>query len=302
MKKKKGKKRMIAAGVKQARKIGRVGRMKARAPLRVLKSLNPITLIQNHRFPLKDFKMKVSVHQTSENFILKTADSPFEMKQVLRLRHDVFYKELQSKETANQLDLDELDAICDHLIIIEKKTSKVVGTYRMISSIFSDKFYSEGEFDLTKVKKLKGNKLELGRACIHADYRTGAIINLLWKGIAEYIKRTDSKYLFGCASVQTVDPLEASRLLAYLKAENLYSDELGVVPTEPYRSELVENPPVAAGEKQEVPALVQSYILAGAKFHGAPALDRDFQCYDFFMMLKVDEMSRLFRRRYKLDE
>jgi putative hemolysin len=300
---------MITASLSQAKKLTRAGRATvkatakatARAPMRALKKINPVKYLKERSFPLKDFKTKVHVHQSTENFTLKTVENVFELRQALKLRHEIFYRELQNKEAGNELDIDELDGVCDHLIIIDKKTSKVVGTYRMISSTFAEDFYSEGEFDLTNVKSLPGNKLELGRACIHADFRSGTIINLLWKGIAEYIKKTDTKYLFGCASVQTTDPVQASKLLAYLRSQNLSTEELGVRPTEKYRSKL-PNVEVSENASKEIPALVQSYILAGAKFHGEPALDRDFGCYDFFMMLKVDEMSRLFRRRYKLDE
>lgn len=285
----------------RARKLARVSRLKARAPLRALKSLNPVQYLKDRRFPLKNFRTKVHVFQSSENFLLKTAESPFELKQALQLRHDIFYREMQNKETESKLDFDDLDGICDHLVIIDKKTHKIVGTYRLISSAFSDRFYSEGEFEIDGVKSLPGNKLELGRACIHPDFRTGAIINLLWKGIAEYIRKTETKYLFGCASVQTVDVEQASRLLGYLKDKGLHTDEMGVEPTAPYRVEMTERAPEPGMEK-ELPALIQSYILAGAKFYGPPALDKDFQCFDFFMMLKVDEMSRLFKRRYKIED
>lgn len=283
----------------QARKLARVGRMKVRNPLRALKNLNPVKFLKDRKFPLRNFQPKVHVCQTSDTFILKTADSIFELKQALSLRHDIFYTEMQNRQTDNNLDIDDLDNICDHLIIIDKKSHKIVGTYRLISSAFSDVFYSEGEFDISEVKKLPGNKLELGRACIHPDYRTGAIINLLWKGIAEYIKKTNTKYLFGCASVPTTNSLEAANLLSYLRSKELSVDDYAVKPTEKYRAEL---PAAEAKTEMELPALIQSYILAGAKFYGQPALDKDFACFDFFMMLKVDEMSRLFRRRYRLED
>lgn len=285
-------------------KLARVTRVRARTPLRVLKNMQPFKYLKDRKalqaFPLKGFQPKVSVFQSSENFILKTADSPFELKQVLKLRHEIFYKELQGKENEAQLDIDQFDSICDHLIIIDKKSSRVVGTYRVISSLFSEKFYSQGEFELAGLLKAPGNKLELGRACIHQDFRNGAIINLLWKGICEYVKKTDTKFLFGCASVQTTDAKLASDILGYLRAEGLASEEYAISPTPEYTSSL-QTPELRAGIDKEVPALVHSYIKAGAKFHGLPALDRDFACYDYFMVLKIDEMSRLFRRRFGLD-
>ncbi|RZA00085.1 MAG: GNAT family N-acetyltransferase, partial [Proteobacteria bacterium] len=247
---------MITASLNKAKKISRAGRatMKAtaRAPFRALKKINPVKYLKDRQFPLRDFQTKVFVYQTTENFILKTVENVFELRQALKLRHEVFYKELQNKESGNDLDIDEFDSICDHLIIIDKKTSRVVGTYRMISSTFAEDFYSEGEFDIAAIKKLPGNKLELGRACIHEDFRTGAIINLLWKGIAEYIKKTETKYLFGCASVQTTDPVQASKLLAYLRSKDLSSEELGVKPAEKYRSE-ISIQAVDAADAKDIP-------------------------------------------------
>ena len=283
------------------RKLGRVGRLTARRPLRALRNFNAVRHLKKSKFPLQNFKAKHQIYESTDKFILKTAESPFELRQVLKLRHEIFYRELQSRAHRTSLDFDEFDSICDHLIIIDRKSRRIVGTYRMISSTFSDRFYSQGEFELDGVLAQPGNKLELGRACIDADFRTGAIINLLWKGIAEYIRKTKSEYLFGCASVHTVDAVIASRLLALLRHKGLAVDGLGVRPTEAYLCQL---PRVAADEslEKDIPGLIQSYILAGAKFYGEPALDVDFHCFDFFMMLKVSEMSRLFRRRYKLDE
>lgn len=285
----------------RVKKLGQVSRLTSRSPLSALRNFNASRFLKKSKFPLQDFRLKVQVYQSTENFVLKTAESPFELRQVLKLRHEVFYRELQDRAHESQLDFDEFDAICDHLIIIDRKSSRIVGTYRMICSTFSDRFYSQGEFHLEGLMAQPGVKLELGRACIDAEFRTGAIINLLWKGIAEYIRKTDTAYLFGCASVHTVDAVVASRLLALLRARDLAVDELDVRPTEKYRCVLPRVQAENSTEK-EIPALIQSYILAGAKFYGEPALDVDFHCFDFFMMLKISEMSRLFRRRYKLDD
>lgn len=282
------------------RKLGRVGRLKARRPLRALRNYNALRQLKKSKFPLHTFKPKHLIYQSTDKFILKTAESPFELRQVLRLRHEIFYRELQSRAHVSSMDFDEFDALCDHLIIIDRKSRKIVGTYRMISSTYSDKFYSQGEFNLDGVLALPGNKLELGRACIHAEYRTGAIINLLWKGIAEYMRQTNTAYMFGCASVHTVDAVVASRLLALLREKELARDEHDVEPIGAFQCKLPRVAPDGDMEKQ-IPALIQSYILAGAKFYGEPALDVDFHCFDFFMMVKVSEMSNLFRRRYKLD-
>ena len=275
-------------------------RPRARATVRLLKQLPRKTIAPFRRDPihlLKDFKPKYVIRIETEGFILKTAETLIELRQVLKLRHDIFLTELQGKVHHSNLDVDEFDRICDHLIIIDKKTFQVIGTYRVISSNFSDRFYSEGEFNIAEFLKQPGAKLELGRACIHKDFRTGATIGLLWKGIVEYIKQTDTKFLFGCASVQTVDPFIAGTILEYLRRENLTSEEFAVNPTDKYRVPL-PRPEITSSIDELIPALVHSYVKAGAKFYGAPAFDRDFNCFDFFMVLKIEEMSKLFRRRF----
>lgn len=284
---------------RNARKLALAGRRTARAPLRALKTLRPLFFRRPAKVPLHKFRQKIALNESTENFLLKTAENPFELRQALKLRHEVFYKELQNKETADHLDVDDLDLVCDHLLIIDKQSGRVVGTYRLISSLFSSRFYSEGEFEIQEILRQPGNKLELGRACIHQDFRNGAIINLLWKGICQYVKQTDAKYIFGCASVQTTDTAVAGRLFAQLRAQGLSPSEYNVRPTEAYRADIPALASLDTGD--ELPALVKSYILAGAKFYGEPALDQDFECFDFFMMLKTEEMSRLFRRRYKMD-
>ena len=100
--------------------------------------------------------------------------------------------------------------------------------------------------------------------------------------------------------MQTVDAVVASKLLALLRQKELCVDQLGVAPVGKYACRLPRLSPDASSEK-EIPPLIQSYILAGAKFYGEPALDAEFHCFDFFMMLKTAEMSRLFKRRYLLE-
>lgn len=254
-----------------------------------------------HKLPypaLRKFQRKVAIRCETENLVLKTAENPFELRQALALRHEVFYRELQNKSLQSRIDIDEFDLACDHIVIIDKKLSRIVGTYRVNSTVFSSDFYSQTEFSLQEFFQLPGHKLELGRACIQKDYRTGAVINLLWKGIAAYAKEIGADYLFGCASVQSEDAAEIRAIQNLLADKELLSTSVGVSPLEKYRPSLALLDNSHEPKKAELPALIQSYIVAGAKFYGEPAHDRDFQCHDFFMALKFSEMHPAFKRRY----
>lgn len=263
---------------------------------------NPsIGLIQNIR--ILRFKQKVPIRVESEQFILKTAANSFEVRQALELRHEIFFREMQGKELNSQIDFDALDMLCDHLLIIDKASGQVVGTYRLISSLFSKRFYSQGEFNIDAVLAEEGAKMEMGRACIRKEFRSGAVLNLLWRGIVEFMKKTDAKWIFGCASVQTTDPAEAAAIYEYLKQNDQVRTERGVQPTKKYRISFPDTvKPLAVEEAaKQIPPLFYSYLKAGAKTEGLPACDTDFSCFDFFLLLKVADFTKIFRRRYDIE-
>jgi putative hemolysin len=183
---------------------------------------------------------------------------------------------------------------------------KIVGTYRLICSRFSKTFYSETEFSLGQFLSRPGVKLELSRACIDRDYRDGMVIALLWRGLVQYSQEVKANMLFGCASIRSMDTLEVANIYHYLNSKSFLSEEHQIQPLPSYvmpgfeasRLEVQQNGGNVEEGKSLIPPLLNSYLRAGAKVFGAPALDQSFQCVDLFTVLQLDEMSRLFERRY----
>lgn len=289
---------------------------KALKPSRVLRKISSLrTALERldserklHQYNVRGFKPNVSFSFERGHFIVKTAENGAELEECLKLRFDVFHKEYMNKKRTCGVDIDKLDYICDHLVIFDKRAQKTIGTYRLNSSLFTDTFYSAGEFDLGSILAIKGNKLELGRACIDRDYRTGAVIALLWRGIAEYIQRTDTKILFGCSSIKTMEPLEIGRLTKYLVDTGALTFEYDACPTKKYRVKTLSraleyidaNPfEYRRSEVEEmIPALFQSYLKMGAKLCGEPAIDREFHCIDFLTLVRIDEMSPAIKEKF----
>lgn len=236
------------------------------------------------------------------HYRLETACSTNDLLEVFELRHKIFLEDTgAAKDDSDGYDVDEFDSICDHLIIRSKEDGRIVGTYRVISSLYSDEFYSQGEFDLEDFLSSADHKLELGRACIDRGHRNGAVIDLLWRGIGEYIQLTGSRYLFGCSSIKVTDPAEARAILNYLKREQHYSDQYRILPIGQFNMELDYIYPCRMEDqtvKGMIPPLLRSYFSAGAKVYGEPALDRDFKCIDFLTILDMKEISSSYKRRY----
>lgn len=272
-----------------------------------IRKLMPLSesLLKPQYLPLKSFKQKVKLLIERERFVIKTAENHDELARVLRLRYDVFYRELLEKRLLLGIDIDKFDFKCDHLIIIDKKTDTFIGTYRLISSLFARKFYSETEFSLDSIISLPGIKLELGRACVHRDYRTGSSIALLWRGITEYMKITGTKYLFGCSSVKTTDKKEVAAMYKNLSGNNLAPQEYQVFPKRKFKikgfESMVEEVTKEDEEKamSSIPPLIKSYLNMGASICGEPAYDKKFKCADFLTVFNLDSSEKV-QKKYKL--
>ena len=253
---------------------------------------------------LRYFKPKVSLFLEAKRFLIKTVENGFELEKALNLRYEVFHEELLNKKAFLGIDVDRFDSICDNLIIMDKGSEKVVRTYRLISSTYSDRFYSETEFLIHNLKVAKGNKLELGRACVHKDYRNGITIALLWRGISEYMKRVDAKYLFGCSSICTTNFIEISLIYKYLKELHFSSEDFRVYPRQKHVIEQInhyldtfERFDIKTETIEElIPPLLKSYLKAGARVCGEPALDKKFRCADFLTVLDVELLNGSFEK------
>ena len=250
---------------------------------------------------LRSYTAKVGIFIETETYIIKTAESADEIDELLKLRHRVFLQELQGTRKLFRIDLDRHDLSCDHLMIIDRLNGRAVGTYRLLSSHFFDTFYSEGEFNLDGVKALPGVKLELGRACIEPSHRNGSVIQLLWRGITAYMRQTDTRYLFGCSSVQTLDPYVIRSTTFALRRFGPTEESLGIFPIKSYRPDEFGIDLTTQSDTDpapEIPPLVLSYIRAGAKMAPVPAVDWDFGCVDFFTLLDREKLPASFQRKY----
>lgn len=268
-------------------------------PIRALKFPRGWDIRLSPRFLAYSPSFEIEVETTK--YSLKTAKSMKELLNVFELRYQCFLEENDESKISDGYDLDEFDGICDHIIIKSKEENKVVGTYRVISGLFSEDFYSQTEFSLDKFLMSEGEKLELGRACIHHAHRNGHVIDLLWRGIAEYIKLTNTKYLFGCSSIKTIDPRLTKGLVNYFQEEGHTSQSFDIRPLPSFdmnlgQVKMEESDPKTL--KEAIPPLLRSYFSAGSKLHSAPALDKEFKCIDFLTIADVTQLNPSYKKRY----
>ena len=217
-----------------------------------------------------------------------------------RLRYEVFNLELHEGlpdafETG--LDADDFDEACDHLIVRDRETSRVVGTYRMQTGPNAARnrgYYSEREFDFTPFEPVRTEVLELGRACVAAAHRNYTVLGLLWKGIALYAQEHGARYLVGCSSLTSQD--EAAGLAVYrsLAAAHLAAARWRTRPLPSWRCAGLRGNPVAL----PVPKLMRAYLALGAKICGEPAIDREFGTIDFLTWLDLRSLPMRALQRF----
>jgi putative hemolysin len=234
---------------------------------------------------------------------LSLASTAAEVKEVQRLRYKVFIEAmgLSSMSNAECLDKDAFDEHCDHLIVRDTKTLKVVGTYRILgpnAARHIGRYYSETEFDLSRLHNIRGNIAEAGRACIHPDYRSGAVIMLLWAGLAAYMRRERCTYLIGCASISLADGgHNAAAIYRSFKETDFCPREYRVAPLLPFPLENMDE-----GHEARIPPLLKGYLRAGAWVCGEPAWDPDFHSADLFVMLPLANLDNRYAKHYGTEE
>ena len=229
-----------------------------------------------------------------------------EVREAQRLRHEVFVEEMGARLTPLPgspagHDSDLFDAYCEHLLVRtvarDDQPSMVVGTYRVLTpgaARRAGSYYSDTEFDLTRLRHLRSRMAELGRSCVHPEHRSGAVILALWSALARFMRDNGLDAVVGCASVSMRDGGHAAASLwAKLSQTHLAELDLQVrprlaLPVEELNQALAVEPP----------ALIKGYLRCGAKVLGAPAWDPDFNTADLPMLLRLADLPARYRRHF----
>ena len=226
-----------------------------------------------------------------------------EVRQAQRLRFRVFADEMGARldTMLPGHDVDLFDNYCEHLLVRDQLTREVVGTYRVLTPAQARRVgstYSDIEFDLTRLRSLRENMVELGRSCVHPDYRHGGVIMALWGALAEFMVRNKLDTMIGCASIPMlnngiVSGDVAASIWRQLKQSHLAPIEHHVHPRLPLPIDQLDSSLLV-----DPPALIKGYLRLGAKVLGAPAWDPDFNTADLPMMMRINDLPPRYRKHF----
>lgn len=241
--------------------------------------------------------------QSSRSLTVSFARTASEVEEALRLRYQVFAEELGARLPSAHLglDQDEFDEHCEHLIARDIASGEVVGTYRVLAPERArriGRFYSDSEFDLGRLEHLRDRTVEVGRSCVHPDFRNGATIGQLWSGLARRVIAQGHEYLMGCASIGMDDGgVQAALIYNALVDQALSAPEYRVFPRSPlsFDPRLLARSPHA---RMAMPPLLKGYLRLGAQVCGALAWDPDFNTADLLLLLPVSRMSARYANHF----
>jgi putative hemolysin len=256
-----------------------------------------------------DYQLRTADAPTEEitegRYVVRFARNPEEIDAALRLRFSVFNLELNEgldSSFITERDEDEFDSTCHHLIVVEKLTNTVVGTYRLRTLEMAKSaqgFYSSGEFRMEDLPfEVLARSLEIGRSCIAREHRNTRVLFLLWKGLALYATKLRKRYLFGCCSLFTLDCSEGKRAAQKLKSMNALHPEICVDAREECQCRPEDFLSPQVDREFELPKLFTTYLRIGAKICGEPAIDRHFKTIDFFVIFDIETIEERYYQMF----
>jgi len=265
---------------------------------------------------LAEAKSDRPVDVVGGNLRIRLAEDAEEIRAAQALRYRVFYESMDAKPTdemaAARRDFDSFDDYCDHLLVFDAERGDgpgaVVGTYRVMrreGAARRGQFYSSDEYDISRLIAYPGEILELGRSCVDPTYRSGATMQLLWRGIAEYVFYYDISIMFGCASLPGTDPEELRMPLAYLYHHHLAPPALRARAVDDrYVSMdlLPADQVIISKARQALPPLIKGYLRLGGFVGDGAVVDPEFGTTDVCVVVKTEMVTQRYLRHYKRED
>lgn len=249
---------------------------------------------------------------SKNGYSISLTTNPADIEAAQRLRYQSFSEmgaslpnAVRGEHTGEMIDVDQFDPYCDHLVARAASTGEVVGCYRLLppggakaaGGTFTDTIFefSEG------LEALRPSLVELGRAAVEPDHRSGAVMGLMWAGILQYQEMTGHEYAIGCASVQMEDGGPRGSLVRKVRdftfKRSITPPELRVTPKNPVSVDGRSLDDIEAPGRVKIPPMLQGYLRIGAAVCGPPSYDADFDMADFVVLLSRSELNHRYLQR-----
>ncbi|NJD08326.1 MAG: GNAT family N-acetyltransferase [Methylococcaceae bacterium] len=243
--------------------------------------------------------MSITFSDRSVRYRAEIAGNTDDVRAALALRHRVFAEEMGARLHSRTpgLDDEELDDFCDHLVVRDTRSDRIVACSRLLTDTQAaryGRYYSESEFDLDRVLALPGRFLEIGRTCVDPGERGGLVMSSLWTGLADYVSRGGFSYLMGCASI----PPGPGGFAIDALCRNIAAHRFGPADLAVISKRQVPRWRRCDRDESGGPPLLQAYLRLGCWVWGDPYWDEDFDCMDVFILLDLARLQQRYEKRF----
>lgn len=232
-------------------------------------------------------------------YVAEIATRLIDIRAAQALRYRVFAQEMGATlhSLIDGLDVDALDDHCDHLVVRDLQSDRIVRYTRLLPDTAAarfGRFYSEGEFHLSGVLALPGRFLEIGRTCVDPTHRGSVVMGVLWNALAQYAHQHRFDYLMGCASLSPgPSGFAVDAIYRQIPPAQFGPDRLGVRPLTPVPTSLR-----CVRDESGIPPLLQAYLRLGCWVCGEPCWDEDFNVMDVFILLDLSRLHERYEKRF----
>ncbi len=247
------------------------------------------------------------------NIIVRLAQNDAEREAAQILRYKVFYEEFGARPSeqvkARKKDWDEYDDSANHMVVLDESLgvgpNTIIGTYRLCDQKVAEnvgKFYTQNEYDITPLIDSGAKLLELGRSCVELEYRTRAVLQKLWQGIADYVLENEIEILFGCGSFHGTDPKKHAEALSYLHHYHLAAPGIRPQSLDKHYVDMNMMAKARINQKQIIsalPPLIKGYLRIGALVGDGAYVDHNFNSTDVCVVLQTHLIANRYRRHYE---
>ena len=203
------------------------------------------------------------------------------------------------RDDPRALDADEFDAVCRHMRVEETRSGQLVCCFRMLplndgSEI--ERSYSAKYYDLEALKAFPGKMVEMGRFCIHPDWRDPNILRIAWAAMSQHVEAEGVELLFGCSSFHGIDAEEYRDAFALLKEKHLAPRRWLPRVKAPRVFRFARNlrffKPDLKLAMRRMPPLLRTYLVMGGWVSDHAVIDTDLNTLHVFTGVEVSRVPK----------
>ncbi len=189
-------------------------------------------------------------------------------------------------------DSDAFDAHCTHILVRQVTDNALVACFRMMPLTGNSiaRSYSAQYYELSALQGFEGKMVEMGRFCIHPEWRDADILRVTWGAMTAYVDRHDVKLLFGCSSFAGTETAEYLDAFAMLKARHLAPKRWLPRVKAPHVFRFaarLRRKPDAKKAMLRMPPLLKTYLMMGGWVSDHAVVDQQMNTLHVFTGLEI---------------